>query len=52
LKRARTHQAILDCGQYCVIDHRKNYMLHHDINLETFGQDLGVIAKWEAVADE
>jgi hypothetical protein len=52
LKKSRTQQAVLDCGQYYVIDHRKNYLAYHDVDLETFGQDLGVIAKWETVEDE
>jgi hypothetical protein len=52
LKTARTPQAIAASGRHYVIDHRKNYMIHHDVDLETFGQDLGVIAKWETVEDE
>ncbi len=52
LKTARTPQAIIDCGRHYVIDHRKNYMVHFDVDLESFGQDLGVIQLWEAVAGE
>ena len=52
LKTARTPKAIQDCGRYYVIDYRKSYMVHHDVDLERFGQDLGVIAKWETVEDE
>ena len=49
LKKARTEQAVLDCGLYYVIDHRKNYIVHHDVDLDTFGKQLGVIEPWEAV---
>jgi hypothetical protein len=52
LKKARTQQAILDVGQYYVINYSKNYVVHHDVDLETFGQELGVIQPWEAVADD
>jgi hypothetical protein len=39
-------------GRYYVIDYRKNYPAHHDVDVETFGQDLDVIAEWEAVEDD
>ena len=39
-------------GRYYVIDYRRNYPVHHDVDVETFGQDLGVIAEWEAVEDD
>ena len=51
LKKARTQQAILDCGQFYVIDHRKNYLAYHDVDLDAFGKELGVIEQWEAVGD-
>jgi hypothetical protein len=35
-----------------VINYSKNYVVHHDIDLELFGQQLGVIQQWEAVADD
>jgi len=50
LKTARTPQAILDCGKHYVIDFRKNYLVRHDVDLEEFGHELGVIAAWEGVA--
>jgi hypothetical protein len=40
---------VLDCGQYYVIGHRKNYIVHPDVDLESFGQELGVIEQGEAV---
>jgi hypothetical protein len=41
-----------DCGQYFVIDYRKNYLVQHDVSLTSLGQELGVIAQWEVVADD
>ncbi len=52
LKKSRTQQSILDCGQYYVINYSKNYVAYHDVDLERFGQELGVIQRWEAVTDD
>jgi hypothetical protein len=50
LKVARTQQAILDNGRFFVIDFGKNYLVRHDVDLEAFGHELGVIEQWESVA--
>jgi hypothetical protein len=50
LKTARTPQAIIDHGKYYVVDFERNYLVHRDVNLEEYGQKLGVIHGWESVA--
>jgi len=36
-------------SRHHVIDYRRNLLSYHDVDLETFGQELGVIKPWETV---
>jgi hypothetical protein len=52
LKISRTEKARLDCGDYFILDYRKNYLIEHDVDIEAKARELGVLRPWEAVANE
>jgi hypothetical protein len=52
LKVARSERMRLDVGQYYIIDYRMNAILHHDVDPEALGRELGVLKPWEEVRYE
>ncbi len=52
VKVARSERMRLDVGQFYVIDYRMNAIIHHDVDLEQWGRDLGVLKPWEEVRYE
>jgi hypothetical protein len=36
-------------SEYYIVDHCRNLISYHDVDLESFGQELGVIKSWETV---
>jgi hypothetical protein len=53
LKRTRGQRALIDLGQYYVLDVNINAVLYyyHDVNLEDFGRELGVLKPYEALEE-
>ena len=49
LKTTRGARAIMDLGEYYVLDWRRNWATHKDVDPEGLGRELGVLKEWERV---
>jgi hypothetical protein len=51
LVKTRGAQAILDLGEYYVLDWRRNLALDTRVDPEDLGRELGALRPWERVAE-
>ena len=53
LKRTRGQRALIELGRYYVLDMNMNAVLYHyhNVNLEDFGRELGVLKPYEVVEE-
>ena len=47
----RGARAILDLGYYYVLDWRRNLAVQTDLDLESFGRELGCLKPWERLEE-
>ena len=47
LLAARSERVRLDLGDYYVVDQRRNFLIHKDVDPETYAREIGVLAEWE-----
>ncbi len=52
LKAARGAHDQAEFGDYCIIDSWRGYVFEKNVNLETLGRKLGVLADYEEVRDD
>ncbi len=52
VRTARGERALLDLGQFYVIDVSANCVMAKDIDLEQWGRDLEALKPFEALAEE
>jgi len=52
LKTTRGWRAKLDLGTYYIQDFNRNWIVHHHVDPETVGRELGVLESWETVTEE
>ncbi len=52
LRRARGTRALLDFGDWYVINTRMNAVVDKDIGLEDYGRELGVLKDFEELAED
>lgn len=50
LRKARGVRAVYDVGQFCVVDLRRNLVLHTHVDVEDLAHELEVLKPWEEVA--
>ena len=46
-----THYDSTDLGRYYVVDVMRNAVVDRQVDLETYGRDLGVLASWESLSE-
>ncbi len=51
LMRSRSERARAEVGDHYVVDVDRNLLVLHHVNLEALARKLGVLAEWEAIAD-
>ena len=51
LRKTRGTRAQLDLGWFYVLDWRRNFVVEHDVDPESLGRELGVLAEYESLAD-
>lgn len=51
LKTTRGARARLDLGDFYVLDFRNNLALQTNVDLESFGRELGALAEYEHVVE-
>ncbi len=51
LKKTRGGRAMLDLGQYHIVDLNRNFIAHSHCDPETVGRELEVLAPWEKLED-
>ena len=47
LLAARSERVRRDLGDYYVVDQRRNFLIHKDVDPETYAREIGVLAEWE-----
>ena len=52
LKKTRGARALVDLGEFYVIDQRRNLIVEKDVDLERYGRELGALEDWEELAEE
>lgn len=51
LKVARGANLEQQVGRFYIINYRMNAVMHHDVDPEALGRDLGVLKAWEKMID-
>ena len=51
LRKARGERQQVDCGRFYIINTNLNALLWHDVDLEAFARELGVLRVYESVGD-
>lgn len=51
LRATRGMQMKLDCGDYYIVDFKRNFVVRPNVDPETLARELGVLKDWETLAD-
>jgi hypothetical protein len=52
LKVARSERVEQELGKYYTLDHRRNVLIHKDVDPEELGRELGVLRDYEKVVED
>jgi hypothetical protein len=52
LRKTRGARAIQDLGEWYVLNWNKNWIVHHHVDPEDLGREIGVLNKWEVLAPD
>ncbi len=52
LRKTRGARALIDLGDWYVLDTNRNLILHKNVDPEVLGRELGVLHPWEVSAEE
>jgi hypothetical protein len=49
LKKTRGQRALLDLGDFYILDWQGNFIREHHVDVELLGRELEVLKKWEVL---